>query len=92
MSLLKIDPESELSFTLSASEATPKCTMTLSHSGGTTEAVAFKVRMIRKERGVLCGAQHCGRYLFRVIGMGSNEDYNDARIPGATADVDDRGY
>ena len=43
-SLLKIDPESELNFQLSSTEATPKCTMTLSHAGGTTEAVAFKVR------------------------------------------------
>mmetsp|Transcript_51718 Transcript_51718/g.124824 ORF Transcript_51718/g.124824 Transcript_51718/m.124824 type:complete len:342 (+) Transcript_51718:101-1126(+) len=49
-SLLKIDPESELNFQLSSTEATPKCTMTLSHAGGTTEAVAFKVKTTQPRR------------------------------------------
>mmetsp|Transcript_51719 Transcript_51719/g.124827 ORF Transcript_51719/g.124827 Transcript_51719/m.124827 type:complete len:339 (+) Transcript_51719:451-1467(+) len=49
-SLLKIDPESELNFHLSSTEATPKCTMTLSHAGGTTEAVAFKVKTTQPRR------------------------------------------
>ena len=40
---LLIDPESELVFTLSANEATPRCSMTLRHGGGTDEYIAFKV-------------------------------------------------
>ena len=38
-----LTPESELHFTLSASEETAKCTMTLRHPGGTDEYYAFKV-------------------------------------------------
>ncbi|MGK3745285.1 MAG: hypothetical protein ACI90V_012146, partial [Bacillariaceae sp.] len=38
-----IDPESELVFTLSPNEATPRCSMTLRHGGGTDEFIAFKV-------------------------------------------------
>ena len=40
---LIIDPESELVFTLSPNEATPRCMMTLRHGGGTDESIAFKV-------------------------------------------------
>jgi len=40
---LQIDPESELLFTLSPNEATPRCSMTLRHGGGTEEFIAFKV-------------------------------------------------
>lgn len=40
---LIIDPESELVFSLSPNEATPRCSMTLRHGGGTDEFIAFKV-------------------------------------------------
>jgi len=40
---LQIDPESELVFTLSPNEATPRCMMTLRHGGGTSDYIAFKV-------------------------------------------------
>lgn len=43
MTSLLIDPESELVFSLSKKEATPRCMMTLKHPGGTDEFVAFKV-------------------------------------------------
>jgi hypothetical protein len=42
--VLLVDPESELVFTLSHNEATPRCMMTLRHGGGTDEFIAFKVR------------------------------------------------
>jgi hypothetical protein len=42
--VLTIDPESELVFSLSKNEATPRCMMTLAHGGGTNESIAFKVR------------------------------------------------
>jgi hypothetical protein len=40
-----VSPDTELQFVLSESEATPKCSMTISHpGGGVTEHIAFKVR------------------------------------------------
>ena len=40
-----VQPDTELQFVLSESEATPKCSMTISHPGGAvTEHIAFKVR------------------------------------------------
>lgn len=47
---LLIDPESELVFTLSANEATPRCSMTLRHGGGTDEYIAFKVKTTQPRR------------------------------------------
>ena len=44
--VLEINPESELVFSLSKNEATPRCTMTLTHGGGNNEAIAFKVRSV----------------------------------------------
>ena len=41
--VLEIDPESELKFTLSHNEATPRCMLTLRHPGTTDEHLAFKV-------------------------------------------------
>jgi hypothetical protein len=41
--VLLVDPESELVFTLSHNEATPRCSMTFRHGGGTDEFIAFKV-------------------------------------------------
>jgi hypothetical protein len=46
---IKIDPETELVFTLSKSEATPRCMMKLTHGGGTDEHIAFKVCIIEEE-------------------------------------------
>jgi hypothetical protein len=40
---LIIDPDSELKFTLSHNEATPRCLLTLRHPGTTDEHLAFKV-------------------------------------------------
>jgi hypothetical protein len=51
MATLEIEPENELRFKLSEEEQTPRCTMTLTHPGGTDEALAFKVR----ELSVYCG-------------------------------------
>jgi len=48
---LQIDPESELVFTLSPNEATPRCSMTLRHGGGTEEFIAFKVGAIHYTTG-----------------------------------------
>jgi hypothetical protein len=45
MATLQIDPETELVFTLSKNEATPRCMMTLRHGGGTDEFLAFKVSL-----------------------------------------------
>lgn len=47
---LQIDPESELVFTLSTNEATPRCSMTLRHGGGTDEFIAFKVKTTQPRR------------------------------------------
>lgn len=47
---LQIDPESELVFTLSPNEATPRCAMTLRHGGGTDEYIAFKVKTTQPRR------------------------------------------
>jgi len=47
---LQIDPESELVFTLSPNEATPRCSMTLRHGGGTEEFIAFKVKTTQPRR------------------------------------------
>ena len=41
---LEIDPETELKFTLSHNEATPRCILTLRHPGTTDDHMAFKVR------------------------------------------------
>jgi hypothetical protein len=46
MATLQIDPETELVFSLSKNEATPRCMMTLRHGGGSDEFLAFKVRFI----------------------------------------------
>lgn len=46
---LQIDPESELVFSLSPNEATPRCMMTLRHSGG-SEYIAFKVKTTQPRR------------------------------------------
>ena len=43
MSGLIIDPDAELKFTLSKSEATPRCVLTLKHPGTTDDHMAFKV-------------------------------------------------
>ena len=42
---LETDPESELRFTLSHNEATPRCMLTLRHPGTTNERLVFKVRL-----------------------------------------------
>lgn len=47
---LQIDPESELVFSLSPTEATPRCQMTLRHSGSTNEYIAFKVKTTQPRR------------------------------------------
>eukprot|EP00536_Pseudo-nitzschia_multiseries_P006926 jgi/Psemu1/194171/e_gw1.154.76.1 len=47
---LHIDPESELVFTLSPNEATPRCMMTLTHGGGTNDYIAFKVKTTQPRR------------------------------------------
>jgi len=47
---LQIDPESELVFSLSPNEATPRCMMTLRHGGGTDEYIAFKVKTTQPRR------------------------------------------
>jgi len=47
---LILTPESELHFTLSASEDTAKCTMTLRHPGSTDEHLAFKVKTTQPRR------------------------------------------
>jgi len=47
---LQLDPETELRFLLSASEDTPRCTMTLRHSGNTDEFLAFKVKTTQPRR------------------------------------------
>lgn len=47
---LVIDPESELVFTLLANEATPRCSMTLRHGGGTADSIAFKVKTTQPRR------------------------------------------
>lgn len=47
---LQIEPESELVFSLSPNEATPRCMMTLRHAGGTNEYVAFKVKTTQPRR------------------------------------------
>mmetsp|Transcript_8413 Transcript_8413/g.20698 ORF Transcript_8413/g.20698 Transcript_8413/m.20698 type:complete len:318 (-) Transcript_8413:244-1197(-) len=47
---LQIDPESELVFSLSPNEATPRCMMTLRHGGGSTESIAFKVKTTQPRR------------------------------------------
>lgn len=47
---LSVDPESELTFTLSAAEATPRCTMTLRHQEPTGSPVAFKVKTTQPRR------------------------------------------
>jgi len=47
---LVIDPESELVFSLSPNEATPRCSMTLRHGGGTDEFIAFKVKTTQPRR------------------------------------------
>lgn len=47
---LLINPESELVFSLSPNEATPRCMMTLSHGGGTDEFIAFKVKTTQPRR------------------------------------------
>mmetsp|Transcript_15293 Transcript_15293/g.35252 ORF Transcript_15293/g.35252 Transcript_15293/m.35252 type:complete len:325 (+) Transcript_15293:150-1124(+) len=47
---LQIDPESELVFTLSPNEATPRCMMTLRHGGGTSDYIAFKVKTTQPRR------------------------------------------
>lgn len=47
---LQINPESELVFTLSPNEATPRCMMTLRHGGGTDECIAFKVKTTQPRR------------------------------------------
>lgn len=44
--VLDVEPDSELKFTLSHSEATPRCVMTLKHPGYGSENVAFKVRAV----------------------------------------------
>ena len=43
-----IDPESEIGFRLTNGESTPKATIKLKHPGGSTGAVAFKVRLSRR--------------------------------------------
>ena len=55
---LIIDPESELVFSLSPNEATPRCSMTLRHGGGTDEFIAFKV-------GAMCYVL-CAMYEFTI--------------------------
>jgi hypothetical protein len=46
-----VSPDTELQFVLSESEATPKCSMTISHpGGGVTEHIAFKVRRLKLVR------------------------------------------
>lgn len=47
---LSVDPETELTFTLSAAEATPRCTMTLRHKEPTGSPVAFKVKTTQPRR------------------------------------------
>lgn len=47
---LIVDPESELVFSLSPNEATPRCMMTLTHGGGTEEFIAFKVKTTQPRR------------------------------------------
>lgn len=47
---LKVDPEGELVFSLSPNEATPRCMMTLSHTGATNEFLAFKVKTTQPRR------------------------------------------
>ena len=44
-SAVQINPESEINFELSESEATPKAILTLTHPGGDVGAIAFKVRV-----------------------------------------------
>jgi len=48
--VLEIDPETELKFTLSKNEATPRCIMTLRHPGNSTEHIAFKVKTTQPRR------------------------------------------
>mmetsp|Transcript_6552 Transcript_6552/g.12064 ORF Transcript_6552/g.12064 Transcript_6552/m.12064 type:complete len:325 (-) Transcript_6552:168-1142(-) len=48
--VLNIEPESELVFSLSKVEATPRCMMTLRHGGGTDEYIAFKVKTTQPRR------------------------------------------
>ncbi|EEC44714.1 predicted protein, partial [Phaeodactylum tricornutum CCAP 1055/1] len=50
MASLEIEPENELRFKLSEEEQTPRCTMTLTHPGGTDEALAFKVKTTQPRR------------------------------------------
>jgi len=47
---LLLDPESELVFSLSPNEATPRCTMTLRHGGASNEYIAFKVKTTQPRR------------------------------------------
>jgi len=62
---LQIEPESELVFSLSPNEATPRCMMTLRHAGGTNEYVAFKVKttqprryLVRPNQGLIAPGTH----------------------------------
>jgi len=50
MSGLIIDPDAELKFTLSKSEATPRCVLTLKHPGTTDDHMAFKVKTTQPRR------------------------------------------
>jgi len=47
---LQVNPESELVFSLSPNEATPRCMMTLRHGGSSDEYVAFKVKTTQPRR------------------------------------------
>jgi hypothetical protein len=41
---LEVNPDTQLEFVLSHSEATPRCIMTLKHPGTSDDHLAFKVR------------------------------------------------
>jgi hypothetical protein len=57
-----VSPDTELQFVLSESEATPKCSMTISHpGGGVTEHIAFKVRRLLRYS---TSSLHYGSYVF----------------------------
>jgi hypothetical protein len=57
-----VSPAEELQFILSESEATPKCSMTISHpGGGVTDHIAFKV--------CTCRPSHSSRCLESYVGL-----------------------
>jgi len=50
MTLLQLDPESELHFYLSYNDETARCTMTLRHPGTNDDYIAFKVKTTQPRR------------------------------------------